>query len=85
MGNVLVTGVTGQLGYYVAAHLAKRGDRVYGLVRQTTKDRHVEALPYLPIAGDLLDEYSLLSILEEVRPDRIFNFSNLYFKCPSTC
>ena len=31
-------------------------------------------LPYRPITGDLLDEYSLLSILEEVRPDRIFNF-----------
>ncbi|HXU01118.1 MAG TPA: GDP-mannose 4,6-dehydratase [Polyangia bacterium] len=76
MANVLVTGVTGQLGFYVAERLARRGDKVWGLIRQSTVGR-VSAdasLPYQPIAGDLLDEYSLLSILEEVKPDRIFNF-----------
>jgi GDPmannose 4,6-dehydratase len=77
MGNVVVTGVTGQLGYYVAHQLAKRGDNVWGLVRQSTLGRRTagdEVLPYKPITGDLLDEYSLLSILEGIRPDRIFNF-----------
>jgi GDPmannose 4,6-dehydratase len=77
MANALVTGVTGQLGYYVAERLAKRGDKVWGLVRQSTLGRRNagdDRLPYQPITGDLLDEYSLLSILEEVRPDRIFNF-----------
>jgi GDPmannose 4,6-dehydratase len=77
MATALVTGVTGQLGFYVAEQLAKRGDTVWGLVRQSTLGRlgvGEDALPYRPIAGDLLDEYSLLSILEEVRPDRIFNF-----------
>jgi GDPmannose 4,6-dehydratase len=77
MASALVTGVTGQLGYYVAERLAKRGDKVWGLVRQSTLGRRSagdDALPYQPITGDLLDEYSLLSILEEVRPDRIFNF-----------
>jgi GDPmannose 4,6-dehydratase len=75
MTTALVTGVTGQLGYYVASELAKRGDQVWG-VRQSTLGRNTaEAkLPYRPITGDLLDEYSLLSILEEIRPDRIFNF-----------
>ncbi len=74
--NVLVTGVTGQIGYYVASLLARQGVTVYGLVRQTTKERtHAAAsLPYIPITGDLLDEYSLLSVLEQVRPARIFNF-----------
>src|SRR6476659_7853933 len=75
MATALVTGVTGQLGYYVAEHLARRGDTVWGLVRQSTVGRHAGPLnlPYRPITGDLLDEYSLLSILEETRPDRIFN------------
>jgi GDPmannose 4,6-dehydratase len=68
--------VTGQLGYFVAAELARRGDTVWGLVRQSTLGRNASdpQLPYRPITGDLLDEYSLLSILEEVRPDLIFNF-----------
>jgi GDPmannose 4,6-dehydratase len=76
MGTVLVTGVTGQLGYFVAEQLSRRGDTVWGLVRQSTTGRNAgdASLPYHPITGDLLDEYSLLSILEQVRPDRIFNF-----------
>jgi GDPmannose 4,6-dehydratase len=77
MATALVTGVTGQLGFYVAEQLTKRGDTVWGLVRQSTLGRRgvgEGTLPYRPITGDLLDEYSLLSILEEVRPDRIFNF-----------
>jgi GDPmannose 4,6-dehydratase len=76
MATALVTGVTGQLGYYVAEQLTARGDKVFGLVRQSTVGRYTSAapLPYQAVAGDLLDEYSLLSILEEVRPDRIFNF-----------
>lgn len=76
MGTALVTGVTGQLGYYVAEHLSRRGDTVWGVVRQSTVGRSAGPidLPYRPITGDLLDEYSLLSILEETQPDRIFNF-----------
>jgi GDPmannose 4,6-dehydratase len=76
MGTALVTGVTGQLGYYVAEQLSARGDTVFGLVRQSTMGRaaNAAALPYRPMTGDLLDEYSLLSILEEIRPERIFNF-----------
>jgi GDPmannose 4,6-dehydratase len=76
MSTALVTGVTGQLGFYVAQQLARRGDTVWGLVRQSTVGRANadSSLPYQPIAGDLLDEYSLMSILEEVKPDTIFNF-----------
>jgi GDPmannose 4,6-dehydratase len=76
MPTALVTGVTGQLGFYCAEYLSRRGDTVWGLVRQSTLGRNENAaqLPYRPVTGDLLDEYSLMSILEEVRPDRIFNF-----------
>jgi len=78
MTTALVTGVTGQLGFYVAQQLARRGETVWGLVRQSTLGRWGDGrdeLPYRPITGDLLDEYSLMSILREVRPDRIFNFA----------
>jgi GDPmannose 4,6-dehydratase len=77
MAVALVTGVTGQLGFYVAEQLTNRGDTVWGMVRQSTLGRRGSSegsLPYRPITGDLLDEYSLLSILEEVRPASIFNF-----------
>ena len=76
MATTLVTGVTGQLGYFVAEQLASRGDVVWGMVRQSTLGRGTTSvdLPYRVITGDLLDEYSLQSILEKVRPDRIFNF-----------
>ncbi len=77
MRTALVTGVTGQLGYFVAELLSRRGDTVWGLVRQSTmgRDSGQVNLPYRPITGDLLDEYSLMSILEAVRPDFIFNFA----------
>jgi GDPmannose 4,6-dehydratase len=75
METVLITGVTGQIGYYVAEALSRRGARVIGLVRQTTTARNRADLPYEPISGDLLDEFSLMSTLERVRPSRIFNFA----------
>src|SRR5437016_2825468 len=77
MATALVTGVTGQLGYYLAEQLTSRGDTVFGLVRQSTMGRINNGsapLPYRPVTGDLLDEFSLLSILKDLRPDRIFNF-----------
>ncbi len=76
MATILVTGVTGQLGHFVAELLSAGNHTVWGLVRQSTigRDMGGRALPYRPITGDLLDEYSLLSTLEHVRPDRIFNF-----------
>jgi GDPmannose 4,6-dehydratase len=74
MDNILVTGVTGQIGYYVAEAMTRRGARVHGLVRQTTTERSA-AGPYTPVSGDLLDEFSLISILEKLQPSRIFNFA----------
>jgi GDPmannose 4,6-dehydratase len=75
--TILVTGVTGQIGHYVAEAMSRRGARVFGLVRQTTTDRFSStgAGPYTPVSGDLLDEYSLLSILEKLQPTRVFNFA----------
>ncbi len=77
MARVLVTGVTGQLGYYVAERLTREGNMVFGLERQTTKHRSGRDLdqPYIAVSGDLLDDFSLLSIIEEIRPDEVYNFA----------
>jgi GDPmannose 4,6-dehydratase len=77
METILVTGVTGQIGHYVAEAMSQTGARVVGLVRQTTTGRshHAAALPYEPASGDLLDEFSLMSLLEKLQPSRIFNFA----------
>ena len=76
MKRILVTGVTGQIGYYVAEALQREGHRVFGLERQTTPGRPgTHPLPYEPVSGDLLDDYSLLSLVEEIRPDELYNFA----------
>ena len=76
MRTVLVTGVTGQIGHYLAERLSSSGDRVYGLERQTTIGRTAAApRPYLPVSGDLLDEYSLMSLIERVQPEEVYNFA----------
>jgi GDPmannose 4,6-dehydratase len=77
MKRVLVTGVTGQVGYYVASQLHADGHQVFGLVRQSTLGRPAQPgpLPYEPVSGDLLDEYSLLSLCETLQPDEVYNFA----------
>jgi GDPmannose 4,6-dehydratase len=77
MKRVFVTGVTGQIGYYVAERLTREGHKVFGLERQTTLGRPGgdAPLPYEPVSGDLLDEYSLLSLIERLAPEEVYNFA----------
>jgi GDPmannose 4,6-dehydratase len=75
MRRILVTGVTGQIGYYLAERLSAAGDRVFGVERQTTLGRNAAPLPYQPVAGDLLDDYSLLSLIDRLQPEEIYNFA----------
>jgi GDPmannose 4,6-dehydratase len=77
VSRILVTGVTGQVGYYVAEQLAREGHEVYGLERQSTLGRSGAdtVLPYKPVSGDLLDEYSLMSLIEQIAPDEVYNFA----------
>jgi GDPmannose 4,6-dehydratase len=60
----------------VAERLQRAGDRVYGLERQSTIGRSGGGeRPYLPVSGDLLDDYSLLSLMERLQPEEIYNFA----------
>jgi GDPmannose 4,6-dehydratase len=84
MKRALVTGITGQDGSYLAELLLEKGYEVWGIVRRSSSfntDRidHIYQDPHKPgvrlrlAYGDLNDASSLASILEEVRPDEVYN------------
>jgi GDPmannose 4,6-dehydratase len=75
--KILVTGVTGQIGYYVAEQLTREGHQVFGVERKSTQGRPGAdaGLPYTAVSGDLLDEFSLLSLVERIVPDEVYNFA----------
>jgi GDPmannose 4,6-dehydratase len=81
--RALVTGITGQDGSYLAEHLLEQGYEVWGMVRgqENPKISTVKALiPDLQfVGGDLLDQGSLISALETVQPDEVYNLGAISF------
>jgi GDPmannose 4,6-dehydratase len=77
--TALITGVTGQDGSYLADFLLEKGYRVVGMVRRTStinfdRIRHIQ--DDIEIAqGDLLDQSSLVDLLEEYKPDEVYNLA----------
>lgn len=75
--TALITGISGQDGSYLAEFLISKGYRVVGMVRRTSSDtlQRVEHLGNkLEIRqGDLLDQYSLITLLREVQPTEVYN------------
>jgi len=75
----LITGVTGQDGSYLAETLLDKGYRVVGMVRRTStinfdRIRHIQN--DIEIAqGDLLDQMSLVDLLDEFQPDEVYNLA----------
>ncbi|MEV5751231.1 GDP-mannose 4,6-dehydratase [Actinoallomurus sp. NPDC052308] len=81
--RALITGITGQDGSYLAEHLLERGYEVWGLVRGQANP-HVSRLRKhigdVRLAyGDLLDQGSLISAVEKVRPDEVYNLGAISF------
>ncbi|MFC1961151.1 GDP-mannose 4,6-dehydratase, partial [Chloroflexota bacterium] len=77
--SALITGITGQDGSYLAEFLLEQGYDVYGLVRRTStvnfaRIRHIQDQVTL-ISGDMLDQTSLMSALEEAEPDEVYNLA----------
>ena len=83
MSTALITGITGQDGSYLSEHLLSQGYLVYGLIRgqNNPKRQVVEALlPDVEIElGDLLDQTSLISAVQKVQPDEIYNLAAVSF------
>ncbi len=79
MKTALITGITGQDGSYLAEWLLSQGYRVHGLVRhasQTNVARIAHLLDQITLhPGDLLDQNSLIRIIEQVAPDEVYNLA----------
>src|SRR5437763_536550 len=77
--RALITGITGQDGSYLAELLLSKGYEVIGMVRRSSTV-NFERIAHLQdriefVAGDLLDEISMLSILREHRPTEVYNLA----------
>ena len=82
--RVLLTGITGQDGSYLAELLLTKGCEVYGVIRRastfnTDRIEHLYADPHEPdtrlrlVYGDLADASSLNKIIRTITPDEIYN------------
>ena len=79
MARALITGITGQDGAYLAKHLLGLGYEVYGAARRNS-NYNTERLQILGVEKDirikefeLLEESNIRRVLEEVKPDEIYN------------
>ncbi len=75
----LITGITGQDGSYLAEFLLEKGYKVYGMVRRASVEKferiaHIRHKIEL-VQGDLLDQFSLISILKQTRPQEVYNLA----------
>jgi len=81
--RALITGITGQDGSYLAELLLDKGYEVYGIARRLSApnswriDHLLDRITVLP--GDLLDQLSLLKVIEDVRPQEVYNLAAMSF------
>src|SRR5512139_2856791 len=79
MPTALITGITGQDGSYLAELLLSKGYRVIGVARRssTVTNERIEHLldDITVVQGDLHDQGSLLSLLEEYEPTEVYNLA----------
>jgi len=81
--TALITGITGQDGSYLAELLLARGYRVVGMVRRASTQNFERIASFRDRIelhqADLLDQLSLITLLEDVRPDEIYNLAAMSF------
>ena len=79
MKKALITGITGQDGSYLAELLLSKGYEVYGMVRRSSTEgssRIDHLLGKLVLKqADLLDQLSIIDLVQEVKPDEIYNLA----------
>ena len=86
MKKALITGITGQDGYYLTKFLLKKGYQVYGIKRRTSlintqrideffNNKKLHDKKFILFHGDMTDSSSLISILNKVKPDEIYNLA----------
>jgi GDPmannose 4,6-dehydratase len=81
--RALITGITGQDGSYLAELLLEKGYEVFGMVRRSSApnlwriEHLIDRLTLKP--ADLLDQLSLLRLVDEVRPHEFYNLAAMSF------
>ncbi len=84
--KALITGVTGQDGAYLSEFLLNKGYEVHGIKRRSSSfntqridhlysDRHENNVNFFLHYGDLTDSTNLIRIIQEVKPDEIYNLA----------
>ena len=81
--RALITGITGQDGSYLAELLLEQGYQVFGVVRRASSPnlwRIHHLLDRITLhPGDLLDQLSLIRIVDEVRPHEFYNLAAMSY------
>ncbi|MCP4021072.1 MAG: GDP-mannose 4,6-dehydratase [Desulfobacteraceae bacterium] len=84
--KALITGVTGQDGAYLSEFLLNKGYEVHGIKRRASlfntdridhlyQDPHEEKRNFILHYGDLTDATNLIRILQQVKPDEVYNLA----------
>ena len=84
MKKALITGITGQDGSYLAEFLLNKEYEVHGIKRRSSsfntaridhiyEDPHIENSQFILHYGDLTDSTNLIRIIQQVKPDEIYN------------
>jgi len=81
--RAVITGITGQDGSYLAELLVERGYSVVGVVRRSSApnlwriEHLLDRIQLRP--ADLLDQLSLIRLIDEVRPHELYNLAAMSF------
>ena len=78
--SVIITGITGQDGSYLADFLVEKGYRVFGMVRRSSTETF-ERIEHLMgrieiVQADLLDQLSMVNMVKKIRPREIYNLAS---------
>ena len=77
--TALITGITGQDGSYLAELLLDKGYNVVGAIRRASTTNYwriehlLDRITLKP--ADLLDQLSLIRLIDDVKPDEIYNLA----------
>ncbi|MCW5936697.1 MAG: GDP-mannose 4,6-dehydratase [Fimbriimonadaceae bacterium] len=98
MKRALITGITGQDGSYLAELLLSKGYEVHGIKRRSSQFNtqrvdhlyrlsQTEGVPFRLHYGDVTDATSIIRVLQECRPDEVYNLAaqshvKVSFECP---
>ncbi len=81
--RALITGITGQDGSYLAELLLEKGYEVVGVVRRLSAPNHwriEHLLGRIELRrADLLDQLSLIRLIDDVRPHELYNLAAMSF------